>query len=137
MWSRHSSLTGRDAPEDIVRGLDAGADDYLTKPFSLDVLLARIRARTRPSAVGRQARLRFADLAVDFENRTASRGGHILRLTRTEFSILECLVRAAGRVVSRERLLDAVGATVTSALTTSRCSSGFCARRWICPAAPA
>jgi two-component system response regulator MprA len=99
-------LTARDAPEEIVRGLDAGADDYLTKPFSFDVLLARIRARTRPALDGQ--RLRFADLLLDLGTREASRGKRKVALTRTEFSILECLVRAAGRVVLRDRLIEAV-----------------------------
>jgi DNA-binding response OmpR family regulator len=66
-------LTARDAPEEIVRGLDAGADDYLTKPFSLEVLLARIRARTRSSDT-RDLRLRFADLTLDLERREAWKG---------------------------------------------------------------
>ena len=101
-------LTGRDAPEDIVRGLDAGGDDYLTKPFSLAVLLARIRARTRPADAGRSGHFRFADLTIDFAGRTVARGGRDLKLTKTEFAILECLARSAGRVVTRERLLDTV-----------------------------
>jgi len=101
-------LTGRDAPEDIVRGLDAGGDDYVTKPFSLAVLLARVRARTRTTDGGRSGHFRFADLTIDFAARTVARGGRELKLTRTEFSILECLAKAAGRVVSRDRLLDAV-----------------------------
>jgi two-component system response regulator MprA len=101
-------LTGRDAPEDIVRGLDAGGDDYVTKPFSLAVLLARVRARTRTSDSGRSGYLRFADLTIDFAARTVTRTGRELRLTRTEFSILECLAKSAGRVVTRDRLLDAV-----------------------------
>ena len=65
-------LTARDAPEEIVRGLDAGADDYLTKPFSFDVLLARIRARTRPVVAGQH--LRFADLVLDLGTRETRRG---------------------------------------------------------------
>jgi DNA-binding response OmpR family regulator len=100
-------LTGRDSPEDVVRGLDAGADDYLTKPFSLDVLFARLRARTRPTP-GTGGRLRCADLSLDFETREVSRAGTPLSLTRTEFSILECLMRSAGRVVPRDRLIEAV-----------------------------
>ena len=99
-------LTARDAPEEIVRGLDSGADDYLTKPFSFDVLLARIRVRTRPVAQGQ--RLRFADLVLDLGTREAWRGKRQIALTRTEFSILECLVRAAGRVVPRDRLIEEV-----------------------------
>lgn len=99
-------LTARDAPEEIVRGLDAGADDYLTKPFSFDVLLARIRARTRPAADGQ--RLRFADLVLDLGTREVRRGPRAIALTRTEFAILECLVRAAGRIVPRDRLIEEV-----------------------------
>ena len=100
-------LTARDAPEDVVRGLDAGADDYLTKPFSFDVLLARIRVRTR-AAADRGQHLRFADLVLDLGAREAHRGTRRIPLTRTEFSILECLVRASGRVVPRDTLLDEV-----------------------------
>ncbi len=99
-------LTARDAPEDVVRGLDAGADDYLAKPFSFDVLLARLRARTRPPVGSRNARIRFADLIIDFETREVSRSGAILSLTRTEFAILECLMKSAGRVVTRDRLIE-------------------------------
>jgi DNA-binding response OmpR family regulator len=99
-------LTARDAPEEIVHGLDSGADDYLTKPFSFDVLLARIRVRTRPVAQGQ--RLRFADLVLDLGTREAWRGKRQIALTRTEFSILECLVRASGRVVPRDRLIEEV-----------------------------
>ena len=99
-------LTARDAPEEIVRGLDAGADDYLTKPFSFDVLLARLRARTRPAAPGQL--LRFADLVLDLGTREARRGSRSITLTRTEFSILECFMRAQGRVVPRDRLIEKV-----------------------------
>lgn len=100
-------LTGRDAPEDIVRGLDAGADDYLTKPFSFDVLLARIRARTRKPDQ-KSVHLRFADLVLDLDAHKASRGRRALTLTRTEFAILECLLRSAPRVVTRDRLIDTI-----------------------------
>jgi DNA-binding response OmpR family regulator len=100
-------LTGRDAPEEIVRGLDAGADDYLTKPFSFDVLLARIRARTR-KLDGKNTQLRFADLLLDVEEHKAWRGKQAIVLTRTEFALLECLLRSAGRVVTRDRLIETV-----------------------------
>jgi DNA-binding response OmpR family regulator len=100
-------LTGRDAPEEIVGGLEAGADDYLTKPFSFDVLLARIRARTRRFD-GVNSALRFADLVLDVEEHKAWRGKQELGLTRTEFAILECLLRSAGRVVTRSRLIDTI-----------------------------
>jgi DNA-binding response OmpR family regulator len=99
-------LTARDAPEDVVRGLDAGADDYLAKPFAFDVLLARIRARTRPATAGQV--LRYGDLTLDLGTREARRGQRTIGLTRTEFSILETLVRASGRVVPRDRLIDDV-----------------------------
>lgn len=100
-------LTGRDAPEEIVRGLDAGADDYLTKPFLFDVLLARIRARTRKPDQNK-AQLRFADVVLDLDAHKASRGNRALTLTRTEFAILECLLRSAPRVITRDRLIDTV-----------------------------
>lgn len=101
-------LTARDAPEDIVKGLDAGADDYLTKPFEFEVLLARIRARTRADSRKNTGQMRFADLFLDIEKREAVRAGQRLDLTRTEFSILECLMRAAGRVVTRDRIIELV-----------------------------
>ncbi len=103
-------LTARDAPEDIVKGLDAGADDYLTKPFDFEVLLARIRARTRLAAGKNSSQIRFADLFLDSEKREAVRAGQRLDLTRTEFSILECLMRSAGRVVRRSHIIDVVWA---------------------------
>jgi DNA-binding response OmpR family regulator len=100
-------LTARDAPEEIVRGLEAGADDYLTKPFSFDVLLARIRARTR-RANQKNAQLRFADLVLDLDEHKARRGTRAIHFTRTEFAMLECLMRSPGRVVTRDRLIDTV-----------------------------
>lgn len=100
-------LTARDAPEEVVRGLDSGADDYLTKPFSFDVLLARIRVRTRAASVQGE-RLRFADLMLDLGTREAWRGKRQIALTRTEYSILECLMRASGRVVPRDTLIEEV-----------------------------
>jgi DNA-binding response OmpR family regulator len=101
-------LTARDAPEDIVKGLNAGADDYLTKPFEFEVLLARIRARTRTGSDKNVAKMRFADLFLDTEKHEAVRDGQRLDLTRTEFSILECLMRASGRVVTRDRIIELV-----------------------------
>ena len=101
-------LTARDAPEDVVCGLDAGADDYLAKPFSFDVLLARLRARTRSPDQRDTTRLRFADLSMDLETREVRRGSAAVNLTRTEFAILECLMKSAGRVVTRGRLIDFV-----------------------------
>jgi DNA-binding response OmpR family regulator len=100
-------LTARDAPEDIVGGLDAGADDYLTKPFSFDVLFARLRARTR-AASPEKTKLQICDLTMDLKTREVRRGGQLLPLTRTEFALLECLMSAAGRVVTRDRLIEVV-----------------------------
>jgi two-component system response regulator MprA len=100
-------LTARDAPEEIVRGLESGADDYLTKPFSFDVLLARIRVRTRTHG-GRGQRMRFADLTLDGATREVWRGTRQIGLTRTEFAILECLMRASGRLVPRDTLIEEV-----------------------------
>jgi two-component system response regulator MprA len=100
-------LTARDAPEDVVRGLDCGADDYLTKPFSFDVLIARVRARTR-SAPSDGQRLRFADLLLDPDTHEVWRGKRQITLTRTEFALLESLIRAAGRVVSRDTLIEQI-----------------------------
>jgi two-component system response regulator MprA len=101
-------LTARDAPADIVRGLDAGADDYLTKPFSLKVLLARLRAITRRAARPAAADLQVADLVVDPASREVSRAGHKINLTATEFRVLEFLMRRAGRAASRSAIIDAV-----------------------------
>jgi DNA-binding response OmpR family regulator len=104
-------LTGRDATDDVVRGLDAGADDYLTKPFSFEVLLARLRARTRPQVAEFRSRLQYADLSINIDSHEAWRGKTPLNLTRTEFAILESLMRSAGRVVTRQRLIDSVWGT--------------------------
>jgi DNA-binding response OmpR family regulator len=100
-------LTARDAPEDVVKGLEAGADDYLVKPFSFEVLLARLKARTRSCATDR-TRLHFGDVSMDLEAREVRRAGKLLSLTRTEFSLLECLMQAAGRIVTRDQLTDLV-----------------------------
>ena len=101
-------LTARDAPQDVVRGLDAGADDYLAKPFPFEVLLARIRARTRADQSGAQVRLRYSDLIADLETYEVWRHGRRIDLTRTEFAILECLLRSPGRVIRRQALIENV-----------------------------
>lgn len=101
-------LTGRDAPADVVTGLDAGADDYLAKPFDFEVLLARVRARTRGHVNRDPGQMRLADLSMDVAKHEVMRAGRVLELTRTEFSILECLMRSAGRVVPRARIVAAV-----------------------------
>ncbi len=100
-------LTARDAEADIVAGLQAGADDYVTKPFSFDVLLARIHAVTRRGPSIQAARLQVEDLVLDPAAHHVTRAGVPLALTRIEFSLLECLMRRRGRVVSRQSLIDA------------------------------
>jgi DNA-binding response OmpR family regulator len=101
-------LTARDTNADVVAGLDAGADDYLTKPFSFEVLLARLRAVSRRGPVVHGVPLHVADLVLDPATHDASRGGGPLSLTRTEFSLLEFLMRRAGAVVPRETLIEGV-----------------------------
>ena len=86
-------LTARDAVENRVEGLDAGADDYVTKPFALEELLARVRALIRRTADGADEKLRFADLELDPGTREVRRGGDPIELTRTEFSLLELFMR--------------------------------------------
>lgn len=101
-------LTARDAPVDVVRALDAGADDYLVKPFAFAVLLARIRALTRRGPALHSARLQVADLMLDPGTHQVSRAGALVPLTKTEFSLLEHLMRQAGRVVTRHLLIERV-----------------------------
>jgi DNA-binding response OmpR family regulator len=101
-------LTARDSPEDIVTGLDAGSDDYLTKPFSLKVLLARLRALGRRKTVDAKTELQIADLVLDPATHIVCRGNSPLPLTRTEFVLLEALMRNSGRVLTRDRLIETV-----------------------------
>jgi DNA-binding response OmpR family regulator len=101
-------LTAKDAVQDVVRGLDAGADDYLTKPFTFNELLARLRALQRRSTSRPQNRLQVADLILDPESREVFRAGVPIILTRTEYSLLERLMYRAGKVVPRHTLIEAV-----------------------------
>jgi two-component system, OmpR family, response regulator len=101
-------LTARDTPADIVAGLDSGADDYLTKPFAIGVLLARLRAVSRRGAIPRSVVLEIADLRLDPGSRRVTRAGELLSLTPREYQLLELLLRNAGRAVSRETILDSV-----------------------------
>ena len=101
-------LTARDATRDIVEGLNLGADDYLTKPFSFEVLLARVRAVGRRGPIPQAVWLQVADLTMNQGTREVRRGDRPIELTRTEYAILELLMRNAGRVISRERLLETV-----------------------------
>jgi DNA-binding response OmpR family regulator len=101
-------LTAKDAPAHVIAGLDAGADDYLTKPFSFEILLARIRAVSRRGAIPRPVCLELADLKLDPATRRVTRAGEAVNLTPREFSLLELLLRNQGRVVSRETILESV-----------------------------
>jgi DNA-binding response OmpR family regulator len=101
-------LTARDAAEDIVEGLDSGADDYLTKPFSFKVLTARLRALARRKTVEPRSHLQVSDLVLEPAQLEVKRAGAPLAMTRTEFLLLEALMRNAGRVMTRDRLIDSV-----------------------------
>ena len=101
-------LTARDALPDIVKGLDAGADDYLTKPFSFQELLARIRALVRRHEFRRKTVVETGDLVLDTTSFRAFRGGREIYLSLTEFRLLELLVRNSGRIVSRSEILTTV-----------------------------
>ena len=101
-------LTAKDAPGDAVRGLDSGADDYITKPFSFDELLARIRAVSRRGPIARNPVLKVGDLNLDPAAHEVHRAGREITLTPREFQVLELLMRRAGRVVPRGALIDAV-----------------------------
>ena len=101
-------LTARAPVEDRVNGLDAGADDYLVKPFALQELLARLRALLRRGGATATRVLRFSDLSLDPETREVFRGDRPIELSRTEFRLLEVLIRNPRRVLTRELLLDRV-----------------------------
>jgi len=102
------ALTARGEIEDRVAGLDAGAVDYLTKPFSLNELAARVRAQLRAAAQTSVTTLKAADVEVNLITREVRRAGHPVRLSTTEFELLVYLLRNHGRVLSREQILRAV-----------------------------
>lgn len=101
-------LTARDAPPDIVEGLDCGADDYLIKPFAFEVLLARLRALARRVPEARPAVLEVADLVLDPAAHTVKRAGRAVSLSAKEFNLLHFLMRRAGQTVPRRTLIEAV-----------------------------
>jgi len=107
-WAPVLLLTAKDAVDDRVRGLDAGADDYLTKPFSFDELLARLRALLRRGGEERPAVLEVGDLTLDPARHTVERGTERIELTAKEFSLLECFMRRAGDVLTRSELINHV-----------------------------
>jgi DNA-binding response OmpR family regulator len=101
-------LTARDTAHDVIEGLNFGADDYLVKPFSFDVLLARLRAVSRRGPIPQPVTLRVGDLTLNPASREVTRGGRRIALTRTEFCLLEFLMRRSSRVVTRDSLIEAV-----------------------------
>jgi two-component system, OmpR family, response regulator MprA len=101
-------LTAREEVENRVAGLDAGADDYVTKPFALEELLARIRALLRRTSAGSGEILRFADLELDPKTREVRRGGEPIELTRTEFSLLELFLLNPRQVLTRSLIFERV-----------------------------
>jgi two-component system OmpR family response regulator len=107
-WAPVVMVTARDGVADRVRGLDAGADDYLPKPFAFDELLARLRALLRRAPAARPARLEVGDLVVDPATRRVSRAGTAVDLTAREFAVLEYLARRPGHAVTRTELLEHV-----------------------------
>jgi two-component system OmpR family response regulator len=107
-WAPILMLTARGGLDDRVRGLDAGADDYLTKPFAFSELAARLRALLRRGAVERPAVLTVGDLELDPASKRVSRAGDPIPLSATEFALLELLMRHPGQVLSRTRILDHV-----------------------------
>jgi two-component system, OmpR family, response regulator len=108
IWVPIIMLTARDAVEDRVRGLDEGADDYLTKPFSLAELLARLRALARRGPQERPTVLEVGDLRLDPASREVRRGETPIELSAKQFAMLETFMRHPGQVFSQARLLDAV-----------------------------
>jgi two-component system OmpR family response regulator len=107
-WAPVLMLTARDAVEDRIRGLDAGADDYLVKPFAFGELLARLRALVRRGVSERPAIITVGDVELDPAAHTVTREGRLVDLSVREFSLLEFLMRHAGEVVTRTRILEQV-----------------------------
>lgn len=107
-WAPVVMLTARDSVEDRVRGLDVGADDYLTKPFAFAELFARLRALTRRQVVARPVVLSVGDLVLDPATRSVNRGGEPIMLSAKEFALLEFLMRHPDEVLTRQAILEHV-----------------------------
>jgi DNA-binding response OmpR family regulator len=101
-------LTAKDSVPDIVRGLNEGADDYVTKPFSFHELLLRLHSVQRRATAGRQSTIQVDDLILHRANREVTRDGVSINLTRTEYGVLERLMRDKGKVVVRAQLIESV-----------------------------
>ena len=101
-------LTARDAVSDIVKGLHLGADDYLTKPFAFHELLARLQAVSRRGPIERLPKLKIADLVLDSVTHTVCRAGKHIHLTKTEYLLLEFMMRHSGRVLPRNAIVEAI-----------------------------
>jgi len=101
-------LTARDSNRDVVEGLDGGADDYLTKPFSFDVFLARVRAVSRRGGVRRPVCYQIGELSLNTSTREVRLGERLIELTAREYSLLELLTKRSPRVLSRDTILEAV-----------------------------
>lgn len=119
-------LTARDAEDDIIRGLDLGADDYVTKPFSFPELILRLQSVTRPFREDREAMIGAGALVVDFGRRSVTRDNRKIELSRQEFLLLDALIRVPGQCVSRGQLMEsiwghnyAVGASTLDVLVNS------------------
>lgn len=107
-WTPVLMLTARDADKDLVTGLDAGADDYVTKPFSFEVLVARLRSLQRRGVVERPTSLTVGDLRLDPATRSVMRGDVPVDLTAREFAVLEVMMRNRGLVLGKQQLIGAV-----------------------------
>ena len=116
-------LTAKGQEEDIIRGLELGADDYVTKPFSIRELLARARAFLRRRETGALAAVAFGDCKLDFEAHKLFRGGREIPLTAKEFRLLEFFIRRSGRALTRDQILDGVwgNAIIVNDRSVDRC----------------